>query len=233
MTIEVPIYPRGFVEPITGRVAVLVSAYAASDLNGDASAYWYTASADECGLNPWRLVEGVDPHVHGDLFDVRFASGDTLAVGPLVTFFVSARHAGQLAGDTVTVRAGLQACPCGQVPAALGVASHEARPKYAYAFGECCGEWHIEFRADYAELGSPEMLARAGDAWNNTQRNARLESMQPVDDAMVARAAAAYAHAAESEGFRSTEGMETHLRWMRAALEAAGQIGVISNTVEL
>lgn len=36
-------YPPGFVEPNTGRVAVLVREYAASDLNGDAPAYWYSA----------------------------------------------------------------------------------------------------------------------------------------------------------------------------------------------
>ena len=68
-------YPPGFVEPNTGRVAVLVREYAASDLNGDAPAYWYSAQSEEWGLDPWRLVEGVDPHVHGGSFDVCFASG--------------------------------------------------------------------------------------------------------------------------------------------------------------
>ena len=56
-----PIKP-GFVCPSTGRVAVLVKQYANSDLNGDAPAYWYSAQAEEWGLDPWRLVEGVDPH---------------------------------------------------------------------------------------------------------------------------------------------------------------------------
>lgn len=90
-------YPPGFVEPITGRVAVLVREYAASDLNGDAPAYWYSAQSEEWGLDPWRVVEGVDPHVHGGSFDVCFASGGTRTVGPLMTFFVSAAHAQQLA----------------------------------------------------------------------------------------------------------------------------------------
>jgi hypothetical protein len=58
-------YPPGFVEPNTGRVAVLVREYAASDLNGDAPAYWYSAQSEEWGLDPWRLVEGVDPHTAG------------------------------------------------------------------------------------------------------------------------------------------------------------------------
>ncbi|QSQ54852.1 DUF2761 domain-containing protein (plasmid) [Xanthomonas translucens pv. undulosa] len=46
-------------------------AHAASDLNCDAPAYWYSAQSEEWGLDPWRLVEGVDPHVHGGSFDVR------------------------------------------------------------------------------------------------------------------------------------------------------------------
>ncbi|HHW3010637.1 TPA: DUF2761 domain-containing protein, partial [Pseudomonas aeruginosa] len=45
-------YPPGFVEPNTGRVAVLVREYAASDLNGDAPAYWYSAQSEEWGLDP-------------------------------------------------------------------------------------------------------------------------------------------------------------------------------------
>ena len=61
-------YPPGFVEPNTGRVAVLVREYAASDLNGDAPAYWYSAQSEEWGLDPWRLVEGVDPHTAGGQF---------------------------------------------------------------------------------------------------------------------------------------------------------------------
>ncbi len=89
-------YPPGFVEPTTGRVAVLVREYADSDLNGDAPAYWYSAQSEEWGLDPWRLVEGVDPHVGGGSFDVCFASGGTRTVGPLMTFFLSAAHAAQL-----------------------------------------------------------------------------------------------------------------------------------------
>ncbi|WP_367903530.1 DUF2761 domain-containing protein (plasmid) [Xanthomonas oryzae pv. oryzicola] len=36
-------YPPGFGSTNPGRVAVLVRDYAASDLNGDAPAYWYSA----------------------------------------------------------------------------------------------------------------------------------------------------------------------------------------------
>ena len=89
-------YPPGFVEPNTGRVAVLVRDYAASDLNGDAPAYWYSAQSEEWGLDPWRLVEGVDPHTSGGQFDVCFANGSSRTVGPLMTFFMSAADAARL-----------------------------------------------------------------------------------------------------------------------------------------
>lgn len=36
----------GYVCPTTGRVAVLVKDYADSDLNGDASAYWFNPEAE-------------------------------------------------------------------------------------------------------------------------------------------------------------------------------------------
>ena len=89
-------YPPGFVELNTGRVAVLVREYAASDLNGDAPAYWYSAQSEEWGLDPWRLVEGVDPHTAGGQFDVCFANGSSRTVGPLMTFFMSAADAARL-----------------------------------------------------------------------------------------------------------------------------------------
>ncbi|WP_050570532.1 DUF2761 domain-containing protein [Xanthomonas arboricola] len=90
-------YTPGFVEPNTGRVAVLVRDYAASDLNGDAPAYWYSREIGAWGLDPWRLVDGVDPHVAGGSFDVCFANGNTTTVGPLMTIFLQAEHAQQLA----------------------------------------------------------------------------------------------------------------------------------------
>ena len=48
-----------------------------------------------------------------------------------------------------------------------------------------------------------------------------------VDDSMVERAADAYEAAAESEGFGRVEGSErvTHLRFIRAAIDAALQAG--------
>jgi prepilin-type processing-associated H-X9-DG protein len=99
-----PITPAavGHICPRTGRVAVLVRDYAASDLNGDAPAYWYSAKAEEWGLDPWRLVEGVDPHTHGGSLDVCFADGSCKTVGPLMTFYLSAKDAARLQAATKT-----------------------------------------------------------------------------------------------------------------------------------
>ena len=83
-------------EPNTGRVAVLGRHDAATDLNGDGPAYWYGAQSEEWGLDPGRLVEGVDPHTAGGQLDVFFASGSSRTVGPLMTFFLSAADAARL-----------------------------------------------------------------------------------------------------------------------------------------
>lgn len=99
--------PVGYVCPQTGRVAVNVKQFANSDLNGDASAYWFEAIDEEFGLDPWRVVEGVDPYVHdhsafdcNPMFDVWFegASGSR-HVGDRDTFFVSAKDAALLARE--------------------------------------------------------------------------------------------------------------------------------------
>ncbi|EDP8962423.1 DUF2761 domain-containing protein [Pseudomonas aeruginosa] len=87
----------GYVCPTTGRVAVLVKDYADSDLNGDAPAYWFNPDAEGWGMDPWRLVEGVDPHTQGSSMDVCFANGSSKTVGPLMTFFLSAKDAARLA----------------------------------------------------------------------------------------------------------------------------------------
>lgn len=87
---------QGYVEPNTGRVAVLASEFAASDLNGDAAAYTYNEEAVEFGLDPWRVVEGIDPHVGSDKMDLWFASGSMKTVGPDALIFVKEQHAAQL-----------------------------------------------------------------------------------------------------------------------------------------
>lgn len=99
--------PVGYVCPQTGRVAVGVKQFANSDLNGCAPAYWFSAEAESFGMDPWRVVEGVDPYIDGtNRFDVWFegASGckridvDTDRDNK-ATFFVSAKDAALLARE--------------------------------------------------------------------------------------------------------------------------------------
>lgn len=89
----------GFVHLATGRVAVLVSDLADSDLNGDVPAYFYSEEAEGLGFDPWRVVEGIDAHKGGNDFDVCFDSGTYRTVGPLMTVFLSAADAARLAAE--------------------------------------------------------------------------------------------------------------------------------------
>lgn len=87
----------GFVCPKTGRVAVRISDFAASDLNGDSSAYLFSQEADDMGLDPWRAIEGVDAHLKGEAFDIWFADRGFKTAGPQSSVFVSAADARRLA----------------------------------------------------------------------------------------------------------------------------------------
>lgn len=91
--------PVGYVCPETGRVAVRVDDLADSDLNGDAWAYLLNEEAQEMGLDPWRLVEGIDAHTKDGRFDVCFASGTYKTVESGTTVFLSAADAGRLAAQ--------------------------------------------------------------------------------------------------------------------------------------
>ena len=64
----------------------------------------------------------------------------------------------------------LNPCPCGKVPTELGIIDSVEGSKYAFAVGNCCGEWHIEFRANYKLPDSPECKALACEAWNAAPR---------------------------------------------------------------
>jgi hypothetical protein len=68
----------------------------------------------------------------------------------------------------------LKPCPCGKIPDTLLIADNGA--KWAYAFGDCCNEWHIEFRTAYNPIDSKECMARAVTAWNLADRNAAEHS---------------------------------------------------------
>ena len=80
-------------------------------------------------------------------------------------------------------------------------------------------QWH---------MGTSEAYDDAADRLEAAQAlQAAPEGGWAVDDSMVERAADAYEAAAESEGFGRVEGSErvTHLRFIRAAIDAALQAG--------
>jgi hypothetical protein len=64
-------------------------------------------------------------------------------------------------------------CPCGKTPAHLDVDNYSV--KWTTVAGDCCGEWTVEFRSQYLELG-PELDALALKAWNGATRGDWCES---------------------------------------------------------
>ena len=61
-------------------------------------------------------------------------------------------------------------CPCGEQHPKLIITDAGQGQKYALAYGHCCGEWCIEFRANYTEFDSDECMELAIDAWNQAPR---------------------------------------------------------------
>lgn len=88
----------GHVDSRTGRVAVSVVDFCNSDLNGNVPAYIFNSEADEFGLDPWSMIDGVDAHVAGGSWDIwsAFGFGWSTTVGPLFTIYVSAKDAARL-----------------------------------------------------------------------------------------------------------------------------------------
>ena len=83
------IYPvAGSTDPATGRVAVRVSDFARSELNGEADAFWPDGAA-------WRRVDAVDIRPSG--FEVCFADGRVRHAGSMATFFVEPGVAARIA----------------------------------------------------------------------------------------------------------------------------------------
>jgi hypothetical protein len=59
----------------------------------------------------------------------------------------------------------LKPCPCGKVPELLVIPEGT---KWAQTYGNCCGEWTIEFRSQCKE--GDELMALAIEAWNAAPR---------------------------------------------------------------
>jgi hypothetical protein len=76
---------------------VRVDVFASSDLNGDAPAYLFKQEAEEWGMDPWRVIEGVDPDNFGENFDIWGAADWCKRVGPAFLIFVAPKHAAALA----------------------------------------------------------------------------------------------------------------------------------------
>jgi len=95
----------GYVCPSTGRVAVSVAELAESDLNGDVTAYFLDENAELFGLDGWRTVEGIDPHVDGTEFDIWFESGDSITVKADALVYLRWSDASRLAGGNKAGRA--------------------------------------------------------------------------------------------------------------------------------
>lgn len=60
----------------------------------------------------------------------------------------------------------LKKCPCGQVPPGLNI---ETAGKYGSVMGSCCGDWMVEFKANYGQ-DKEALLVKARTAWNGAPR---------------------------------------------------------------
>ena len=64
----------------------------------------------------------------------------------------------------------LKKCPCGKVPERLIITDAGQGGKWAYAYGDCCSTWEIEFRTGYYALDSDECMRAAIAFWNDAPR---------------------------------------------------------------
>lgn len=63
----------------------------------------------------------------------------------------------------------LKPCPCGKTPKKLCIEDGQSC-KYAWACGDCCNEWSVEFRTHYWKLDSIKCMELANNAWNQAPR---------------------------------------------------------------
>ena len=64
----------GHVDQKTGRMAITVED-ALSRPDVDSPLYWFNTENHACGLEGWRTIDGLDPHIKKPLVDVWFADG--------------------------------------------------------------------------------------------------------------------------------------------------------------
>ena len=62
-------------------------------------------------------------------------------------------------------------CPCGQIPSRI--LGGETLVKWAYAYGDCCGEWSVEYRQEWAR-SQEEADKLAREAWDAAARAPEL-----------------------------------------------------------
>lgn len=73
----------------------------------------------------------------------------------------------------------MKPCPCGKTPNELHVTDAAQGGKWAFASGDCCGEWNIEFRTEYNIIGGEACAELAIIAWNDTPRASDRQKAEP------------------------------------------------------
>lgn len=84
----------------------------------------------------------------------------------------------------------LKPCPCGKTPKEVLIYG-EDRDKWAFAYGDCCGDWHVEFRMHYLNVGSKEARKLAAEAWNEAPRTDKSPREERLEKALLAIMSAA------------------------------------------
>lgn len=90
----------GEVDPDTKRIAITLRDFANSPLNGDFYAYLWSLDSWKMGLDPWSVIDGIDAHTKGEVWDVWFTTGycKTFGDGDLI-IFVSAKDMAEAQKD--------------------------------------------------------------------------------------------------------------------------------------
>jgi len=66
--------PEAWAADQCGRQGVTVEWFF-RQMDPDTPAWVYDSHANECGLDPWREIEGIDPFVDGERFDLWMITG--------------------------------------------------------------------------------------------------------------------------------------------------------------